>query len=477
MTGTPTLVAPTVDDLRPDGGPTKRVIVVGAGMAGLSAAYQLRKAGHEVVVLEARPRPGGRVRTVREPFSDGLYAEAGAIFIPTNHDYLMKYVELAKVDLDPTLPRDIGNFYFLADQLVLLNDGQNGRWPLPLTEEEHALGPEGIKARYFGDLFDRVGDIASPDWPPPVLHEYDSRTALELMAERGASPAAQELLRVAFMARVGDGGRSLSALYMLRFFGDALERSHAGTWMTIRGGNDRLPAAVAALLGDAIRYAAPVTRIEHDADGVTAHFVQAGRAESCRADHLVSAVPYGCLRRVDIHPRLSDAKTAVIEGVEQTSVTHVYVQTRSRFWTARSDLGTMGATDLPIGLVRDATFNQPGTRGIIDCFAAGEHAVELNGMDPETRDRYVLEHLDRVMPGAREHAETSAVWSWDAEEWSRGDYAWFRPGDLTRFAPDLARPEGRLHFAGDQTSPWPAWQQGAIHSGHRAAREVHESAG
>src|SRR5829696_724517 len=86
-------------------GPARKVLILGAGMAGLVAAYELSKLGHDVTVLEARTRPGGRVHTLREPFSDGLYAEAGAARIPANHDLTLKYVKEFALPLEPLVVR------------------------------------------------------------------------------------------------------------------------------------------------------------------------------------------------------------------------------------------------------------------------------------------------------------------------------------------------------------------------------------
>src|SRR5712691_10336789 len=82
----------------------KKILILGAGMAGLVAGYELSQLGHDVTILEARMRPGGRVHTLREPFSDGLYAEAGAARIPDNHDLTLKYVKLFDVELEPMYP-------------------------------------------------------------------------------------------------------------------------------------------------------------------------------------------------------------------------------------------------------------------------------------------------------------------------------------------------------------------------------------
>src|SRR5205823_6634343 len=95
----------------------KKIIIIGAGMAGLSAAYELTQLGHDVNILEARSRPGGRVQTLREPFSAGLYAEAGAARIPDNHDLTLKYVKLFGLPLEPMYPSRLSALRFEAGSM------------------------------------------------------------------------------------------------------------------------------------------------------------------------------------------------------------------------------------------------------------------------------------------------------------------------------------------------------------------------
>ena len=466
-------MTPTVEDLRPDGVAKQHVVVIGAGMAGLSAAYQLRAGGHRVDVLEARLRPGGRVHTVRG-FADDLHAEAGALFIATDHPYLMKYVDLAGVELDPIHARELSNFYYFRGQRIL-TESEPITWPFDLTAEERELGLDGMKTRYMGRIGDTLGDITDPDWPPPELEPYDHLTMQELLKQEGASDEARELLRLAYHARWGDGGRTTSALFMLRNYLDLLESESATVWKTVRGGNDLVPRAIARSLGELLHYGAAVRRIETADDGVTVHFGQAGQRRSITADRVVCALPFACLRDIEIDPPLSPQKRAAVEQIRSTSVTRVFLQVRARFWSQLSELGTMGATDLPIGLVRDATFNQPGTRGILEAYCGGDDATNLAALPESERIERVLEHMERVMPGTQEHLEGGLSIAWDNEEYSRGDYAWFSPGQLTTLGKIAGTAEGRVHFAGDQTSPWTGWQQGAIHSGHRVAREIHEA--
>src|SRR5829696_9404226 len=117
-------------------GAPKKVIIVGAGLAGLSAAYELTQAGHDVTVLEARTRPGGRVHTLRDPFPDGLYAEAGASRVPNHHHFTLKYTELFGLTLDPFQPHDLASVYHVRGQSIRVTPGQNVEWPYRLTPDE-----------------------------------------------------------------------------------------------------------------------------------------------------------------------------------------------------------------------------------------------------------------------------------------------------------------------------------------------------
>ena len=166
-------------------GARKRVVVLGAGLAGLSSAYELIAAGHDVTVLEARMRAGGRVYTLREPFSDGLHAEAGATRISELNDWVMKYVERFGLQLEPFKPAGADVFH-LRGKRIVVGDGARVEWPLPLTPEEQRLGLTGIREKYLGPALAEIGDVAFPEGPPPRLHHLDVMTYYEFIKRQGA---------------------------------------------------------------------------------------------------------------------------------------------------------------------------------------------------------------------------------------------------------------------------------------------------
>jgi monoamine oxidase len=167
-------------------GSAKKVIIIGAGLAGLSAAYELTRVGHDLTVLEARTRPGGRVYTLRDPFSDGMYAEAGAYSFSDAHD-LNAEVRLpfrsagspgrvARAGFDPLS---------LKGKRIRAKRGEKIQWPLDLTPEEQRLGLGGMWTKHVESALPELGQAGAPDWPPASLKKYDQMTFSQFLRRSG----------------------------------------------------------------------------------------------------------------------------------------------------------------------------------------------------------------------------------------------------------------------------------------------------
>jgi monoamine oxidase len=451
--------------------PARRVIVIGAGLSGLVAAYELTQAGHDVTILEARLRPGGRVYTLRNLLSDNLYAEAGAIYIHDNHTHTLRYVRQFNLPLDETPLRNFQSVYYLRGRRVRFSPNAAIRWHLPLTAEEQRLGQSGMWQKYIGEALQEIGDPRAPDWPPESLRRYDQMTMAEFLRSRGASDGAIALLRAGYLDLWGESIESYSALSLLR--DQALLRGSRRSY-TIRGGNDQLPKAFAERLAEKIRYGAEVVQIEQTPQGVRVLYQRAGQRVAVSGDRLICALPFTLLQRIVVTPPFSESKARAMAELPVTSVTRVYLQTRQRFWEAEG-LTPSANTDLPIMWTHDVTFNQPGGRGVMESYMTGASARQTAAMKESERLAFTLEHMEKVFPGTRDHYEGGISHSWDQDEYARGGYIWFKPGQMTALWPHITRPEGRVHFAGDHTSSQPGWMNGALESGLRAAREVNES--
>ncbi|MBS1789289.1 MAG: FAD-dependent oxidoreductase [Acidobacteria bacterium] len=453
-------------------GAAKKVIIIGAGLAGMCAAYELVQAGHEVTVLEARMRSGGRVWTLRDNYPEGMYAEAGATNVFDNHEWTNKYIKLLGVAIDQMESTSGASIYYLRGKRIVMKPGSPVDWPLELKADEKGLSRGALWTKYVVPAVKELGDVEAADWPHPLLARLDKISFAEFLRQQGASPGAQEILKLGLADQLGDGAEAVSALNLLR---EAAPRAAVKQASFIRGGSDMFPKAFAAKLGDRIHYGLPVVRIEHDSRSVKVICQQTGSQQTFSADYLICAIPFTVLRRVEISPGFSLAKQQAIAQLGNTSVVRVFLQTRKRFWLDEGLTGS-ATTDLPIVTAYDKAHYLPGTRGMLEVYAAGVKARKLAAMPATERLNFTVKQMRLILPNLRQYYEGGASICWDDEKWTCGAYAWFRPGQMESFLPHFAKPEGRIHFAGDHTSPWPGWMNGALQSGARAAREVNQLA-
>lgn len=447
---------------------SKKVVIIGAGLAGLSAAYELSQAGHDVTVLEARTRPGGRVYTIRGQFADGLYAEAGATNVFDIHHWTIKYANSFGVALDPVTSPGGASIFHVKGKRIVVKPNTPVDWPVQLRADEQGLTRGQLWNKYVAPILKEIGDPEAVGWPPSSLKKYDDSSFTQFLRDRGASPGAISILRLGFVDLLGEGAVATSALDVLR---EALPRSLEKQSYVIRGGSDTLPHAMAAKLDSRIRYGCAVVRIEQDDRGACVIYSQGGANETIMGQYVICAIPFSVLRNVKFSPPVSREKQQAIDQLGNTSVVRVFLQTRQRFWLEQG-LSGAAATDLPIMTAYDKTFYQPGTRGLLEAYIAGERARKLAAMSAAERLSFTVSQMEMVHPAIRAYFEGGSSVCWDNEQWSRGAYAWFRPGEMTSLLRHITAPEGRIHFAGDHTSPAPGWMDGALQSGNRAAREV-----
>jgi len=448
-------------------GAPKRVIIVGAGLAGLSAAYELMQAGHDVTVLEARTRPGGRVYTLRDPFPEGLHAEAGATRVPDNHNFTIKYAELFGLTLDPFEPPDMPSVYYVRGQRIRITPGQKIDWPYHLSEEERVLGLDGMRQKYIWSMLSELGDVTDPKWPSPeVLKRYDQMNRSDFWRSRGASSEAIALMS---LGGIDDRAETWSTLFMLR---NGAIHQKISRYYKIRGGTDLLPKAFASRLSGKIYYGAPVAKIEQNAQSARVTFQQAGTYHTLEGGYVICAVPFSVQKDIEVAPAFSVEKQRAIEQLPYLSASKIFLQTKKRFW-ADEGLSGFATTDLPISQVWDMTYTQPGTRGILQAFPLSLHSRRVTGMSENERISFALEQMEKTYPGTRNHFEGGVTKCWDEDEWAHGVSAYYKPGQFSSLLPHVARPEGRIHFAGEHTSVWiDGWMQGALESGNRVALEV-----
>lgn len=440
----------------------RRILIIGAGLSGLVAGYELRRAGHHVTILEATQRPGGRVRTLREPFSDGLYAEAGAGRIPNTHHLTLAYIKQFGLRLAPYRPTHAATVYSAGRKRVRVAPGHSpdlAALDAGFTPDEIRLGLNGLYARHLAPLSHEIGTVPPEQWPSAAVLSYGNETMAEMLTRQGASPAA--------IRQFALGYEEDSVLDFLR---DAYSHE-APRLFHVVGGNDRFPHAFAERLSREIRYGAPVVRIEQDEREVRAVVERDGRSETFTGDRLICGVPFAALRQVAFTPALSVGKQQAIAELPYGSVTRVYLQSRRRYWLDEGADGFAQPLDLSMELW-NPSHDQPGTRGLQLGYLYEALARKVAALEEPERIRYFLDLVEPMYPEVRRHFELGASFAWEAQPYQRGAYAVYGKGDYDRHGPHVRTPEGRLHFCGEHASPWPGWMQGALYSGLRAAREA-----
>jgi monoamine oxidase len=435
------------------------VVVVGGGLAGLAAAVTLARRGVDVALLEARPRVGGRVLTLRAPFADGLFVEAGPEFISPGHRVLRGWLRACGV---PVGPRRFGpRLFSFAGQTAC------GWWV------------DAFGGRVAADL-ERVAEATVRDssrvttprtaWRGPDAAALDGRSLGAWIDEQDLGPVVRAYERTWTRLDYGVEPEGLSLLTYAR--DERMLRAFAtGSAGHAPGGLDQLTGAMGADLGTRLHLATAVTGFARTPDAVQVAYVREGRAGEVEARYVVVAVPCTVLRTLAVDPPWRPERQRAIHGLRYSHVMKVHLQFRRRFWLDRG--GSRGAmTDLPLQSAWDSTGAQAGERGILTLYKAGRQVVALAALPEEERLARCLAQLEQVYPGCSAEFELGTAVDWDADPAARGAYSHFAPGELTAFAPWLARSEGRIHFAGEHTDPWQATMNGALASGMRAAREV-----
>lgn len=444
----------------------RRVVVLGAGLAGLCAAYNLVNDGYDVTVLEAQDRPGGRVLTVRDGFEQGGFAEMGAVRVIETHEHLQKYI--AEFDLEVT-PYDTGARAMHMQGSRFLTPPEGESWPLLGLSPDEQPDPAAGFPQYVESGFEKLGDLTDPGWPGtvPTARELNQVTIDEYLQAQGASPTWREW----FYAHNGRIGRINAAA------GFAVEALQAGETVSgIAGGNDRLPQAFATALGDRVKYRSEVVRIAQDDQGVTIGFDDAAGRQEVTADRCVCALPFAPLRRVQLDADFSQEKMDAIQSLEYMPAARCYFQTKTQFWQD-DPLGSLGGidlvgTDTMAGRIWNTSSQQPDqTSGMLHAYMFDREALEFTSLGDQ-RERAMTRLFSSLLPGIEEQVLAVAHKAWHEDPWAGGGWGWTQPEDLHWLLPAMRRPEGRVHFAGEHTSLWIAWMNGALESAERAVDEI-----
>jgi monoamine oxidase len=429
--------------------------VAGAGLAGLAAARDLVASGANVTVIDARDRVGGRVWTIRDGFADGQHAEAGADMIDEDQHEIR---ELAQ-ELGLTLTR------ILRSGFGYVRPDASGK-PKILTR-----GAARGWDRLAGELepLSKPYRLAERRWDSPITADLARRSVaawLDLVKADADLRATAVGLRGFFLADPDE----LSLIALVDQFADNTAPA-AGAMYRIEGGNDRLATMLSAPLGDRLHLGAEVVALSHRGSTVRVS-VKNGRALSqINCDYAILALPATLLRRMPITPALPAQQHDAISRLKYGRATKTLLQFSTRFWRTVGRARAFGSP-LPFGAVWDANEEQRGRPGILGLLAGGGASDATHAIVAKHGAQGLSDALD-WLGSRRAELITSRQIVWEQDPLARGGYAYFDPGFDPALRAWLARPAGRLFFAGEHTSiKWQGYMNGAIESGRRAAAEV-----
>lgn len=438
-------------------------VIVGAGLAGLTAARELVQAGHEVTVLEARDRVGGR--TLTHQLDDGERIDLGGQWIGPTQSHVLGLVEEFGLEMAPQYDRG-------DDQLAVRGSVSN-----------HEETLEALPAASFSDLMNAFGQIEAlreqipldAPYSAPNADEWDATTVeswkRQTIESEDARAAFDAILRAVFTTEPAE----ISLLYLLSYIhaGGGIERitgvEDGAQERCIVGGTQQLSQQMAEELGDVVHLEAPARAIRHTDSEV----VVESDAGTFAGSYGIVAIPPVLAGRIAYDPPLPARRNALTQRMPMGATIKCVAVYEKPFWRDDDYSGFVLADDGVVGFIFDDTPVE-GPTGALVGFIVGNRARVWSERDASKRRETVLADFARYFgPRAAEPIEYIER-AWSNEPWSGGCYAGnMTPGTMTGYGEVLRKPVGCIHWAGAETATeWCGYMDGAIQSGYRVSQEV-----
>ncbi len=455
------------------------VVVIGAGMSGLCAAYELKTLGYDVTLLEAeQSHIGGRIRTLRH---GNMHGEQGAMRIPADHDLTRFYVKEMGLSLRSFVQVNGNAFLKARGRKVKMADAPLILDEFDLTPEERIAGDVRLWTNTMTNLVnglttEEMADLWRDSPKTEKMRNLDRKSLYSLWAESGFSNAAIQLLASTWNLETS---MHISLMEHMR---EEVEGVWMETFDEVVGGLDALPHTLSKSLR--IKSGCPVIKIEQNNEKAIAFYVENGKVQNIDADWIICTPPLGVVRRIEFSPPLTAKKMDAIRRVNYDSSTKVHAIAKKRFWELDDGIfgggsvsdGSLGSTWYPSDNAEEKNPEVSNSQSMfLASYCWGQTARRMSKQTASNILVSELAELHDSLHKDRSLVEDYVHWSWEDNEWSRGAYAFFQPGEHSELFEALVEPEGRVLLAGEHCSYVHSWIQGAIFSGLRAANYIAET--
>ncbi|SCX86466.1 monoamine oxidase [Nitrosospira sp. Nsp13] len=443
-----------------------RIAIIGAGIAGLNAAYVLRQAGCQATVYEASQRIGGRIRTSHGDIAPGLITELGGEFIDSTH---LDMLALAKAFGLPLLDTEIENERNLKTMFFF-----NKRC---YSEEQVIAEFRPLAIKIASDAA-RLSSNITASAHSSIDAEFDAISLSEYLHRIGASGWILDLINVAYVTEYGLDASELSCINLLsmidatvkdgfKIFGESDQR------FKIQGGNNRITHELAQRIGQDIQFGHRLVSIRPNGKGFCLAFTTPGKTISVDPDWVVLTLPFTLLREVEMEDMLPPIKRSAVRTLGYGTNAKLVIGVDKRIWRGQGYSGEC-YSDEAFQTGWDASRLQAGFIGAYTCYFGGKPGVEIGAGTAEERTQELSRALEQVFPGfAGNLSNTSLRIHWSSEPFSLGAYSCFRPGQWTQFNGEIGRRIGNLLFAGEHCSTeFQGYMNGAAETGRVAAQAI-----
>ncbi|KXY86348.1 MULTISPECIES: flavin monoamine oxidase family protein [Bacillus cereus group] len=461
----------------------KQIIIAGAGISGLVAASLLKEAGHKVTILEANNRIGGRIYTIREPFSRGLYFNAGPMRIPDTHKLTLAYIRKFKLPLNLFINKTASDIIYTNNIKTRLSIFEKNPSILgyPILESEKGKTAEELMLVVLEPILNFIKKDPNKNWI--IVEKKYKAYSLGTFLTEYYSDGAIDMIGVLLDMEAYMGMSLIEVLREMVFFTSTTK------YYEITGGMDALPKAFLSQLNENIFMRYKVEKIIQENSKVMmqvnskvmmqVNYEQTIERFMVTGDVAIVTIPFSALRFVEIQPYnlFSYYKRRAIRELNYIAATKIAIEFKSRFWEKAGQCGGKSITDLPIRFTYypSSGIHTPGAAIVLASYTWADEALTWDSLPDRERIRYALKNLAEIY-GDIVYSEfvTGTSFSWSQNPYSCGAFTAFEPGQELELFPYITPPSGKVHFAGEHTTLTHGWMQGAIESGVRVAYEVNE---